>query len=232
MVSESPILVKIGDFGLAKLVRTGTAFRSRGGTMNYIAPEVEIDPNRDTSVYTNAIDIWSIGCITHELLTQVVPFRGNIELTRYCSCPKLPRESMLTKNVSQKGIEFVERTLAYPPEHRIGAKEALDSEWLLPECGVAAGLETDISSEVMAKPRIVVGVDFGIFPLRFKVGKEGILTSNPRSDLLGYGLDVDSSARHGDRDRWLAVPRDALHVQCAHRDLIPGRQYLGLYLGL
>ena len=39
---------------------------------------------------------------------------------------------MLSKNISQKGIEFVESTLAYPPERRIEAKEALGSAWIRP----------------------------------------------------------------------------------------------------
>lgn len=70
--------------------------------MDYLAPEVGIDPNRDTSVYTNAVDVWSIGCITHELLTQVLPFRGITVLTRYCSYPEFPRELMLTKSVARR----------------------------------------------------------------------------------------------------------------------------------
>ena len=37
---------------------------------------------------------------------------------------------MLSKNISKLGIEFVERALAYPPECRITAREALELEWL------------------------------------------------------------------------------------------------------
>ena len=133
MVSTSPIWVKIGDFGLAKLVRDGSAFRTEGGTRDYVAPEVGYDARRETSEYTNAIDIWALGCITHEMLTQAVPFRCLRELTQYCSCPKLPRDTMLAKNISKSGIKFVERALAYPPERRITASEALELEWLRPE---------------------------------------------------------------------------------------------------
>ena len=37
---------------------------------------------------------------------------------------------MLSKNICKRGIEFVERALAYPPERRITAREALELEWL------------------------------------------------------------------------------------------------------
>ena len=97
----------------------------------------------ETSEYTNAIDIWALGCITHEILTQTLPFRGWGELSSYCSRPSLPRNAMLSKNISKRGIEFVERALAYPPVCRMAANEALGLEWLRPEDTGAAGLETE-----------------------------------------------------------------------------------------
>ena len=124
--------VKIGDFGLAKLVGTNTAFRTEGGTRSYVAPGVGIATSGDTSEYTNAVDIWAVGCIAHELLTGVPPFKGFGELMSYSYRPEFPRGIMLSKEISQKGIEFVESSLAYPPERRIEAKEALDSAWLRP----------------------------------------------------------------------------------------------------
>ena len=50
---------------------------------------------------------------------------------------------MLAKNISKSGIEFVERVLAYPPECRITAREALDLKWLQPEEKAVAGMETE-----------------------------------------------------------------------------------------
>ena len=50
---------------------------------------------------------------------------------------------MLSKNISKGGIEFVERALAYPPDRRITAREALDLEWLQPEENAVAGMEAE-----------------------------------------------------------------------------------------
>ena len=134
--------VKIGDFGLAKLVGDGTAFRTEGGTRDYTAPEAGIDTSRETSEYTNAVDIWAIGCIAHEMLTQVLPLRNLIDLSSYCKRREFPRNYMLLKNISREGMETVESMLALPPECRITAKEALDSEWLRLE-DEGQGVETD-----------------------------------------------------------------------------------------
>ena len=128
---------------MAKLARGGTAFRTEGGTRDYVAPEAGIDTSRETSEYTNAIDIWALGCITHELLTQTLPFRGLGELSSYCSRPKLPRNTMRSKGISNGGIEFVKRALAYPPECRIAAREALGLEWLRLEDEEVVGLGTE-----------------------------------------------------------------------------------------
>ena len=162
MVSASPRWVKIGDFGLAKLARGSTAFRTEGGTREYVAPEAGIDTSRETSEYTNAIDIWALGCITHELLTQTLPFQGLGELSFYCLCPTLPRNTMLSKGISNGGIEFVKRALAYPPEFRIAAREALDLEWLrqedeeVVEPGREGGRTSPALPERPASPRVEV----------------------------------------------------------------------------
>ena len=50
---------------------------------------------------------------------------------------------MLSKNISNSGIRFVERALAYPPEHRVTAREALGLGWLRLEDEEVAELETE-----------------------------------------------------------------------------------------
>ena len=124
-------------------MRGATTFRTQAFSAGYSAPEMGFKTSGDSSEYTNAVDIWALGCITYEVLTQTLPFRDLVELSSYCFCPKLPQDTMLSKNISKSGIEFVERALAYPPERRIAAQEALDMEWLQPEDRVVAGPETE-----------------------------------------------------------------------------------------
>lgn len=105
MVTEDPLVVKISDFGLAKMVQSEDTFlRTFCGTMLYLAPEVY--PGYTTAVvaggnsvkrkrnpreeagreggrndkqkrrYNQAVDMWSFGCVIHMLLTGKPPFEG------------------------------------------------------------------------------------------------------------------------------------------------------------
>lgn len=60
---------KIIDFGLARVLGPSEGTIEPYGTLGYVAPEVLIkEPYRFTC------DLWSLGCLTHGLLTGALPF--------------------------------------------------------------------------------------------------------------------------------------------------------------
>jgi len=65
-------LVKIGDYGLAKLITPsqGTEHSESIGTCHYMAPEIA------SGKYHKPIDVYAIGVILFEMLTGRVPFAG------------------------------------------------------------------------------------------------------------------------------------------------------------
>ena len=65
-------IVKIGDYGLAKLITPGqaTGHSESIGTCHYMAPEIA------SGKYHKPIDIYAIGVILYEMLTGRVPFEG------------------------------------------------------------------------------------------------------------------------------------------------------------
>jgi len=65
-------IVKIGDYGLAKLITPGqvTEHSESIGTCHYMAPEVA------SGKYDKPIDIYSLGIILFEMVTGRVPFEG------------------------------------------------------------------------------------------------------------------------------------------------------------
>ena len=58
---DNPPIVKVADFGLAKIVDEETMLNTVCGTPNYIAPEVFMNnPNG----YNNLVDSWCLGVMT------------------------------------------------------------------------------------------------------------------------------------------------------------------------
>ena len=61
--------LKIGDFGISKILKSTKYATSQVGTYNYMAPEI-IKGEK----YNNKIDIWALGCIIYELCTLNICF--------------------------------------------------------------------------------------------------------------------------------------------------------------
>lgn len=62
--------VKLGDFGLAKIVEATCAFaRTQCGTPLYMSPELCLGQD-----YNRAADVWALGCVLYELMTLTMPW--------------------------------------------------------------------------------------------------------------------------------------------------------------
>lgn len=68
--------VKLGDFGLAKLLNNETEFaKTYVGTPYYMPPEVVMD-----KPYDPVCDVWSLGCVMYELCSLHPPFQAKTHL--------------------------------------------------------------------------------------------------------------------------------------------------------
>jgi len=104
-------IVKIGDYGLAKLITPsqGTDHSESIGTCHYMAPEI------GSGKYHKPIDVYAIGIILQEMLTGRVPFDGetvNEVLMKHLTAR--PDVSMLPEPYQT----IVARALAKDPNHR------------------------------------------------------------------------------------------------------------------
>ncbi|KAK0225407.1 kinase-like domain-containing protein [Armillaria fumosa] len=72
VTKDDPPIVKVADFGLAKVVDSLTMLRTMCGTPSYLAPEVVRQENHQG--YDNLVDSWSVGVIVYSMLTNTTPF--------------------------------------------------------------------------------------------------------------------------------------------------------------
>ena len=105
-------IVKIGDYGLAKLITPsqGTEHSESIGTCHYMAPEI------GSGKYHKPIDVYAMGVILYEMLTGRVPFEGetvNEVLMKHLTArPDVSR-------LPQPYQTIVAKALAKDPNHRI-----------------------------------------------------------------------------------------------------------------
>ncbi|NP_001311985.1 mitogen-activated protein kinase homolog MMK2-like [Nicotiana tabacum] len=142
--------LKIGDFGLARTTSETDFMTEYVVTRWYRAPELLLN----CSVYTAAIDVWSVGCILGEIMTREPLFPGKdyghqlrliTELLgspddaslrflrsdnarRYVQLlPQYPKQQFSARfpNMSPLAIDLLEKMLVFDPTGRITVDEAL-----------------------------------------------------------------------------------------------------------
>ena len=96
--------VKIGDFGLAREIRSIPPYTEYVSTRYYRAPECIL---RSTN-YSSPIDIWAVGCIMAEMYMHPMPlFYGQTEkevFTKICTTLGSPTPSIWLEGVNQANM--------------------------------------------------------------------------------------------------------------------------------
>jgi NIMA (never in mitosis gene a)-related kinase len=71
-LTDNGTVVKVGDFGISRVMATGQLAKTRVGTPYYMSPEI-----MQGEEYNHKSDIWSLGCVLYELTTLRHPFTGS-----------------------------------------------------------------------------------------------------------------------------------------------------------
>jgi serine/threonine-protein kinase len=124
VLTRPPGAVKIVDFGVAKLNRSGAPTSTLSGTVIgtplYMSPEQA----RGTATLDGRADVYSLGCILFEMLCGRPPFvygtSGEVIAAHLAQSPPSPES--LDASIPSPLRELVERMLAKSPDDRPGLK--------------------------------------------------------------------------------------------------------------
>ncbi|KAI0829992.1 hypothetical protein F5Y06DRAFT_210449 [Hypoxylon sp. FL0890] len=150
--STDPLVVKLTDFGLSKMIDTEQTFlKTFCGTLLYCAPEVyseysSYDDNGrrtqryghrhvDRERYDHAVDIWSLGGVLFYALTGRPPFpvKNGVtytELLDHIIKTPVNVSPLAQHGVSPEAIHFLSRMIHVRPETRASISELQAHPWL------------------------------------------------------------------------------------------------------
>ncbi|CAK58996.1 unnamed protein product (macronuclear) [Paramecium tetraurelia] len=121
------ITIKLIDFGLVKENKENMFQTSKVGTPYYMAPEVFGNQNNS---YDKSVDIWSLGAIWYELLTNDTFFQGNRQEEIFykivnISQEEINRQIQQNDSIKEKEKHFIKSMLQKVPSQRIQLKEVI-----------------------------------------------------------------------------------------------------------
>ncbi|SMN22125.1 similar to Saccharomyces cerevisiae YPL153C RAD53 Protein kinase, required for cell-cycle arrest in response to DNA damage [Maudiozyma saulgeensis] len=165
---DDPVLIKITDFGLAKVQATESGLKTFCGTLAYVAPEVLNNRSGTTTSnnsntngggnsdehyneYSNMVDMWSLGCLVYVILTSHLPFSGNSEADLF---EKIIHGSyhdapLRDYRVSEEAKDFIDSLLQVDVTKRLTAKKALQHPWIrMGLMNIVPNIDTELGSQI------------------------------------------------------------------------------------
>ncbi|KAF8464560.1 kinase-like domain-containing protein [Kalaharituber pfeilii] len=148
LLCDKNLTVKLGDFGLAKIIGEDSFTTSLCGTPSYVAPEIlEYHKNRK---YSRAVDVWSLGVVLYICLCGFPPFSDELysEEFPYNLAEQIKQglfefPSPYWDPISDGALDLIDRMLTVDPEKRITVQGALEHPWVKePKSGAADSAES------------------------------------------------------------------------------------------
>ena len=123
---DSPINIKLIDFGTSCLISSAEKLRQKLGTPFYMAPEVL------KGKYTEKCDLWSCGVILYLLLSGSLPFNSTNEadLLELVQSGTIEFPTSRWKGISEAAKDLIRALLIRDYEHRFSAVQALQCSWI------------------------------------------------------------------------------------------------------
>ncbi|KAJ5348146.1 uncharacterized protein N7506_001399 [Penicillium brevicompactum] len=135
LVADQNLNVKLGDFGLAKIIGEESFTTTLCGTPSYVAPEILQDTRRRQ--YTKAVDVWSLGVVLYICLCGFPPFSDELRtrenpytLAQQIKMGKFDYPSPYWDSVGDPALDLIDRMLTVDVEKRITVDQCLEHPWM------------------------------------------------------------------------------------------------------
>ncbi|KAJ9297578.1 hypothetical protein DTO271G3_4353 [Paecilomyces variotii] len=135
LLMDKDLTVKLGDFGLAKIIGEDSFTTTLCGTPSYVAPEILEETRRRR--YTRAVDIWSLGVVLYICLCGFPPFSDELytrenpyTLAQQIKMGRFDYPSPYWDSVGDPALDLIDRMLTVDVEKRITVDECLQHPWL------------------------------------------------------------------------------------------------------
>lgn len=142
-------LIKLCDFGLAKVWGGGAELETYVGTPVYMAPEVVACAKSGAPSYSSKSDCWSLGVILYLLLSGTHPFQSGEGMA--------PMVGRRWEMVSGEAKHLVMALLEIDPVERLSAEDALCHPWIANSPFVVEAVTKLMRGEDPALDRAEVG---------------------------------------------------------------------------
>jgi len=120
-------ILKLGDFGIARVLERNQMARTQVGTPFYVAPEI-----CHKLSYGKKADVWALGCVLFEMCAKEPPFNGRSisEIQRKITSAPVPANPRLIHKYSPEMRKLVAQTLHKRPNQRPSVHKMLQSPTL------------------------------------------------------------------------------------------------------
>ena len=115
--------VKLGDFGVSKIVSEDEIITDQCGTPAYIAPEILLD----LGYKGFGVDVWSAGVVLYAMLYGTVPFKAHNMKDLHISI--ITAKYSIKDTISEIAIDLIRHILEPDPAKRYSIPQILKHPW-------------------------------------------------------------------------------------------------------
>ncbi|CAD8059004.1 unnamed protein product [Paramecium sonneborni] len=125
-------IIKLIDFGLVKETSNQMAKTSCVGTPFYIAPDVLQSNQNISTYYDKSVDVWSLGAIWYEILTEETFFNGISQQDifnqiMYKTQNEIDQQIQYNQKIQQQEKNFIKRMLRRSSIQRLQLREIIET---------------------------------------------------------------------------------------------------------